>query len=463
MFQGWRFQLRDAAEALAQGQLDVSCRLLTEGNLRQYLPGRRLSAKVAAQLANRACRRVFQGDLLAGWRDLRAAIGLAGEIEAVLSARQQAVAVTVREAEGYLGRDDPSRAMQLLEELERYEVRAEALESTKEVARRLVSARNLARRGKFADAADQARAVGKMHAKYGFAVEKAKDYQSSIEPFRTQIEALHRAVAGGQWTEAVSLADQALAMAPDNQVARDVRRRAWAQVGTPLADSRLRQTVGRVRAGGTAASSEREAGSVTMVEQETGPRYLLWIDGVGGYLVCLADEVIVGQANPENRIAVPIQADLSGQQAKIHRRGGDYVIEPFHLTVVNGQRVRGKTLLSDGDDIRMASDVRLRFRQPHALSASARLDFASRHRTLPRADGILLMAESCVLGPKRQNHVVCCDWQNDVVLYRRDGELYCRAMDSIEIDGRVCDGRARLGLNSHVSGSDFSMSLEELS
>ncbi len=144
------------------------------------------------------------------------------------------------------------------------------------------------------------------------------------------------------------------------------------------------------------------------------------------------------------------------------RRGDGYVIEPVQATRVNGQIVHDTTLLTDGDEIEFGDAVRLRFRQPHALSASARLDFLSRHRTLPSADGVLLMAESCVMGPKWQNHVVCTDWQGDVVLYRRDDELYCRAMDSIEIDGQLCDGRGRISPNSHVAGSDFSMSLEQL-
>jgi len=72
------------------------------------------------------------------------------------------------------------------------------------------------------------------------------------------------------------------------------------------------------------------------------------------------------------------------------------------------------------------------------------------------------MAESCVLGPKWQNHVVCRDWAGDVVLYRQDEDLFCRAMESIEIDGQLCDGRGRLGGNSHVVGTDFSLSVEEL-
>jgi hypothetical protein len=36
-------------------------------------------------------------------------------------------------------------------------------------------------------------------------------------------------------------------------------------------------------------------------------------------------------------------------------------------------------------------------------------------------------------------------------------------MDSIEIDGQLCDGTGQIGLNSRVVGDDFSLSLEELS
>ena len=179
--------------------------------------------------------------------------------------------------------------------------------------------------------------------------------------------------------------------------------------------------------------------------------------------MCLGETVTLGQSSPEWTVDVPIQADLSRRHARISRRGDGYVIEPLQLSRVNGQVLRGQMLLSDGDEIQLGQAVRLRFRQPHALSASARLDFLSHHRTQPKADGVLLMAESCVLGPKWQNHVVCRDWEGDVVLYRRDGELYCRAMNPIEIDGQTCDGRGRLQRNAHVSGNDFSLSLEELS
>ena len=64
MFQGWRLKLREAEEAADEGQLDEACQLLTQGELRQYLPGKRLSTRVAGLLAQRARRRVIQGEFV---------------------------------------------------------------------------------------------------------------------------------------------------------------------------------------------------------------------------------------------------------------------------------------------------------------------------------------------------------------------------------------------------------------
>jgi hypothetical protein len=468
MFQSWRFKLREAEEAAGQGQLEEACQLLLQSDLRQYLPGKRLSTRVAGDLAQRARRRVIQGDLSAGWRDLQAAQSLAGDIAAVLAARQEIIALALGEAESHIEAGDPARALAQLETLERFRVQDEPLRWMKEVARRLESARHLARHGKFAEAEAQAKAADAIRPKLAYVTSKVREYHDRIEPFRQLSESLHRALAGEQWTDVVSLADQVLELAPENRLAQGLRRKAWEKVGTPLNDSVAGPRVTRAANGSNpqhlASDMEmRRACGVSVAEPPAGRRFLLWIDGVGGYLVCLGDEVVLGQSSPEYSLDIPIQADLSRRHAQIARRGDGYVIEPLHMTRLNGQVIRGKTLLSDGDEIELAQGVRLRFRQPHALSASARLDFLSHHRTQPKADGVLLMAESCVLGPKWQNHVVCRDWQGDVVLYRRDGELCCRAMDAIEIDGRLCDGRGQLHRNSHVSGSDFSMSLEELS
>ena len=195
--------------------------------------------------------------------------------------------------------------------------------------------------------------------------------------------------------------------------------------------------------------------------KQPGERMLLWIDGVGGFLTCLGDAVSLGQASPGNRVDIAILGDLPREVAQIRRESG-YLIEPLQRIKVAGRAVQDLTLLSDGDEIEFDGGVRLRFRQPHALSATARLDIVSGHRTHPSSDGILLMADSCVLGPRWQDHVVCRDWENDFVLYRRDGKLFCRAMQGLEIDGQYCEGQGQLERNSHVAGTDFSLTLEPI-
>jgi len=190
-------------------------------------------------------------------------------------------------------------------------------------------------------------------------------------------------------------------------------------------------------------------------------RFMLWVDGVGGYLVCLADAVTLGLATPGNAVDIPIMGDLSRQHARVRREEG-YLIEPLQAVRVNGRLVRVVTNLSDGDEVELGESVRLRFRQPHALSATARLEFLSRHRTEPSAAGILLMAESCVLGPRWQDHVVCREWKHDVVLFRRDEQLFCRALEPLELNGRRCEGQMPVTLGTYVEGSDFSFCLRQV-
>ena len=48
-------------------------------------------------------------------------------------------------------------------------------------------------------------------------------------------------------------------------------------------------------------------------------RFMLWVDAVGGYWVCLADELIVGQPGPTGGADIPILADISARHAGIRR------------------------------------------------------------------------------------------------------------------------------------------------
>ena len=465
MFQTWRWKIRQADEACEHGRLDEACRLLAENNLRDYQPGQRLVDKLADCLLTRSQQRAEAADSAGAWKDFDTAKGLVGESSRLLELQAVLIRRELTAAETCLRAGNSNAALAAIENLERRKIAGDELRSLKEIARRMESARNLSLRGKFPEAESQLQGARSLRPEWPELESQLQACRGKADHCRTLTEKLHTAVADSAWSKAVSLADELLELAPEFRLAKDARKRAWAEVGTKLADSHQLAVTQHWSPSSASPKSKSSqdfslAGESSSAQEKTSSRFLLWIDAVGGYLVCLANEIVLGQATPGNRVDVPIMGDLSRRHAIVRRHGEGYVIEPIHTVRVQGQKIGEATLLSDGDEIELGNSVRLRFRKPHVLSASARLEFVSRHRTQPSADGILLMAESCVLGPKFQNHVVCRSWSHDVVLYRQEDELFCRAMESIEIDGQLCDGRGRIGSNSRVSGGDFALSLE---
>lgn len=191
-------------------------------------------------------------------------------------------------------------------------------------------------------------------------------------------------------------------------------------------------------------------------------RMLLWVDAVGGFFVCLGSEVRLGQAVPDSQVELPMLADLSRHHATIRRDEEGYTIEPVRDVRLNHHRLEATSWLNDGSLIELGPALQLRFSRPHPLSATARLDFVSNHRTQPSAAAVILMADTCVLGPGAQNHVVCRQLTHDVVLYRQHGSLYCRSAGPLEIDGKWYEQQGPLTPRSHVAGEHFSFGLEEI-
>jgi hypothetical protein len=189
--------------------------------------------------------------------------------------------------------------------------------------------------------------------------------------------------------------------------------------------------------------------------------FVLWIDAVGSYWVCPGDVVTLGRPGGGGA-DVPILGDLALRHARIRRDGEGYLIEAVRDVKVDGRAVRPAAPLSDGSRIQLGAGVQLKFRRPHALSGTARLEFASPHHTQPTVNALLLMADLCILGPKPHSHVVCRPWPREVLLFRHDETMYCRTSGTFEIDGRTCRDRGRITLNSHVAGDGFSFKLEEI-
>ncbi|HTU25581.1 MAG TPA: FHA domain-containing protein [Pirellulales bacterium] len=190
-------------------------------------------------------------------------------------------------------------------------------------------------------------------------------------------------------------------------------------------------------------------------------RFVIWIDAVGGFLVCLADEVTFGQATADSRVDVPLVADVARRHATIRRDDEGYVLDPAGETWLDGRSIQSPAPLADSAALRLGP-VALQFRQPHPLSATARVELASPHRMRPSYDAVLLLAQSCVMGPRPTSHIVCPDWPQEVVLFHTAGKLDCRFPGEFEIDGRMHTDGGRVGFNSCVAGEGLSFTLEEL-
>jgi hypothetical protein len=190
-------------------------------------------------------------------------------------------------------------------------------------------------------------------------------------------------------------------------------------------------------------------------------RFLLWADGVGGYLVCLEPELTIGRAGPEGDADIQVLGDISRRHVTLVRDGDGYVLKAHHTTFVNHKKAEVATL-RDGDVVRLGPSVEFEFRQPSPVSTTARLRLISRHRLPLAVDGVVLMGDTCIIGPTPQSHLLATNQTTPVVLYRQGAGLWCRAAGSFEIDGQPAHSRGPLTMRSSVLGEGFSFSLEPL-
>lgn len=195
---------------------------------------------------------------------------------------------------------------------------------------------------------------------------------------------------------------------------------------------------------------------------------IMWIDGVGGFLLWDKPELVLGQAYADSHADIGITGDLSRRAAVIRRMGSDYLLQPLQATCLNGQPIDRPQLLRDGTLIELGNTVKLRFRKPNALSGTARLEMASIHRWKPNVDAVLLLADCCMVGPRAGSHVPCSDWRNEVLLVQKPGgtapapynNWQLRIAEEVQVNGLAMRGQFAIGPDTHIRGEDFSLSFE---
>jgi tetratricopeptide (TPR) repeat protein len=434
--------LRKAKAALKGGRLEEAQRLLREAERQGRDGATRLLAQLARAYVARGERQLRQDDAEGAWRDLLGAEALLTGEKAAGKLRDALTRLGVAEVRASLQAGEPARADDAATRLRTRQARSPELQVLEDGARGWISARELADRGEFARAVETADRTRRLLGP----IRPLDEWRDGLEKRRQKFSdlqgRLHEAADGGRWGEALELAEQVIATAPEHAEARRVRNRAWKAV-EPV-------TVAHRAANGATGHATSDGSPA---------RFLLWIDGVGGYLVCLTPRVTFGQAAAEALVDVPLVADVSRLHATLTRDAEGYLLEGVKALQVNSQPVT-RALLRQGDRVTLGTSCQFVFRQPVPVSTTARLDLVSGHRLPLAVDGVLLMSDSLVLGAGSQAHVLVPELNAPVVLFRHKEGIGVRGRGPLTVNGERCGDKTLIQSRSVVSGEDIAFAIE---
>src|SRR5260370_17787555 len=173
----------------------------------------------------------------------------------------------------------------------------------------------------------------------------------------------------------------------------------------------------------------------------------------------MGHRITLGQATPDAYVDVPLYADVSRHHATLTRDGEGYLLEAVRPVQVNGKAI-DRALLRANDRMTLGTSCQLQFRQPVAVSTSGRLDIVSGHRLPLALDAVLLMADTLILGPGTQSHVILPDLKQPVIFYPHKAGLGVRHAGNLVLDGRKVQERAVLGPAATITGDDFALAIE---
>lgn len=436
-----RLTLRQAQEALHNGRLEEAHRLLCQPEAVGHRASWELLKQIGQGFVERGERHLRHENPAGAWHDLIQAEQIGGTDSGAERLRQALTRLGLAEARALLEAGEANRAAQALAQLRERAVRQPEVQLLEEASKGWVLARDLADRGELSQALQTLdrvqrllpgpRSLDRFH-------RELEDRQAHFTPLLVK---LHEALDQRHWREVLQLAERVLALAPQHAEARKARTGAWKAIEPPTEAS-------------PASPPEPD-----LPAQIPSQRFLLWIDGVGGFLVCLGARVTLGQAAPDVAVDVPLFADVSRMHATLTRDSEGYLLEAVRPVQVNGQLTQ-KLLLQPEDRFTLGHCCQLQFLQPVPVSATARLDLVSGHRLPLSVDGIILMADTLVLGPGPQVHVAMPDLRQSIILFRHKDGLGVRYIGNLTVDGQPCRERGMLGPAARVSGDDFAFAVE---
>lgn len=437
--------IRQAQEAIDNGRLEDAQRLLTQGAIVGHRRQPGLLADLATAFARRGEKLFREKQTEAAWRDLLQAEMLQKANPATLTLRRALIQNALSDLRDLLAAADPDRAEQLITRYQALGVASPELDQLHRGSRIWNQARELADQGEFALAQELTQQLtALLPTAMVEIVQFRQKLQQRQETCSALLQRLDISSNNGCWSEVIDLAGQVLALAPQHAEARRLRSQAWRAVEPatlPGLHSTLVEYHQAVGVGGPA------------------PRYLLWIDGIGGFLICLGNRLTLGQAGPTARVDIPLAADISRLHTTLTRDSEGWMVESLRPMRVNARPIT-QTLLRSEDRITLGASCQMLFRQSVPVSQSAQLDLTSGHRLPLALDGVILMADTLVLDGGPQAHITIPGLVDTIVLFRSGDQLGIRHKSKLVVNGTVVTNRYLLPPTATVVAGDLSFTLE---
>lgn len=208
----------------------------------------------------------------------------------------------------------------------------------------------------------------------------------------------------------------------------------------------------RLSPAANAPSSPREAPGAAR-------RFVLWVDGIGTFVVIAAPRAVVGRYDASARPDIPLPGRLSGRAGEILRVDDRYVLRARDAAEVNGKSCAEK-VLAPGDRIAFGASPAFSFYLPCPLSATALLRLDPPSMLPGKASDILLLDRFLVLGRKGLAHIKAPGGPLELLVFLRDGVPWARTAGTLLIDGAPSGtGECALPLGVRIAAEDLSFTV----
>lgn len=189
-----------------------------------------------------------------------------------------------------------------------------------------------------------------------------------------------------------------------------------------------------------------------------GRQTVLWVDGVGSYLLMPSEQITVGRAGASAHPDIAIPSDLEGIHARILRVDHDYFLIPQGPCTVNGQD-KPRHLLTDGDRIVLGSRGHMTFRLPTALSTTAILELNANLRLSGDVRHVVLLDSHLIFGPPGNGHIPLQNLSDRIVLSGHDNGFRCRSPQPITVDGKSAGQDTLVPENAQIVAGPLTFTL----